>query len=640
MFKKLLSNLPFNPSLITQVSFYAKRLHKEAVLRRAGLIMVSLAMAVQLFAVISPAEASNQCSSNDVVRCGFSTRDEAVQKCNSNAYGYGSILSYYGITCAMVANASTQSVKSTANGNTLYSMGRNPYSKPGEYAVDIPNAGHFYLRPLSSWDSAGASTYRMLTLKTPDGQPFMLMYDCGNIVIKKGYSPPAKKEPAAALRLAKANNPTGPVKPGDTISYTLAFTNTGGTAAFFSVNDRLDPHLEYVDSTYNGWILKRNGQETSWMNNTPYNTFGNTDAFGTPGFITIRARVKADTPSGTSVCNVGWLGDVNTTTKAIQTGAPVTVCNPVVIDCPSGTIANNGKCEPVKVPDAACSYLKITKESSRTKYVFESKSTTVNGATVSAYRYDFGDGTNTTQSNSKGTSSIEHDFKKDGTYTVKVTVVSSVGAKAALTCETQVTIKPDEGAPLLSIQKKAKNITQSKDDANGTTAAAGDVIEYSLTTTNYGQADAKDTVLRPEALADVLEYADLDLSTLNGAVFDKDASTLNWDKPVTIKPTESVTKTFKVKVKTTIPQTPSPAGNPGSFDLVMTNVYGNTVQIKLPTTIAKSTEQITQELPNTGPGEALGIGFVLTLVVGYFFARSRLMAKELDLVKQEYTSGN
>ncbi len=642
MFKKLLSNLPFNPSLITQVSFYAKRLHKESALRRAGLIMISLTMAVQLFAVVSPAEASNQCSSNDIIRCGFSSRSEAVQRCTSNTAGFGTILDYYGITCDTLANASTQNVKSNSQGDSLFSMGRNAYSKRGEYPTSIPNAGTFYLRNLSSWDSAGPSTYRMLVMQTPDGQPFMVMYDCGNIVIRGGYNPPEKKEPPAVLRFAKVNKPTGVVKPGDIIEYTIAFTNTGGTSAFFSVNDRLDPQLDYVDSNYNSWLIKRDGQTTSWSNNTPpYYTFGNTDAFGVPGVITVRARVKANTPSGTSVCNRGWLQDVSTISSAVQKSPEIVVCNTVVVDCPEGTLPNNGKCEPPKAPDAACTYLKTIKQSSRTKFVFESKSTVVDGAKITAYQYNFGDSTSDTHTNSKNIDTVEHEYKKDGTYTVKVTVASSVGTKKALTCETQVTVKPDETpTPLLSVQKKAKNITANKDDANGTTAAAGDVIEYSLTTSNYGQGEAKDAILMPENLADVLEYADLDLNALDGAVFDKDTNTLAWNKPVTIEPTQSVTKTFRVKIKSTIPQTPRPAGNPGSFDLVMTNVYGNTIEIKLPTSVTKSTEQVATTLPNTGPGEALAIGFTLTLVIGYFFARSRLMAKELDLIKVEYTSGN
>ncbi len=62
--------------------------------------------------------------------------------------------------------------------------------------------------------------------------------------------------------------------------------------------------------------------------------------------------------------------------------------------------------------------------------------------------------------------------------------------------------------------------------------------------------------------------------------------------------------------------------------------------VKLPSGVVKSTEKITtQTLPNTGPGEALTLSFVITVIVGYYFARSKLMAKELELVKKEFTSG-
>ena len=72
--------------------------------------------------------------------------------------------------------------------------------------------------------------------------------------------------------------------------------------------------------------------------------------------------------------------------------------------------------------------------------------------------------------------------------------------------------------------------------------------------------------------------------------------------------------------------------------MIMTNVYGNTIDIKLPTTVIKTTETVTTTLPNTGPGEALVIGAGLTTIIGYFFARSRLMAKELDIVRNEYAT--
>lgn len=545
MFKKLLSNLPFSPSIITEVAFYAKRLRKESSLRKIGFVFVALTLVVQIFAVISPAEASNQCSSNDVIRCGFKSKEEAVQKCNANTQGLRSIVNNYGINCDTIARSNVVTLNSYAFNNKLYSMGRNPYNKPGEYPINLTGAGKFYFRPLSSW---GNVNYKMLDMKTSDGAPFRIMFSCGNIVIEQGYKPPAPPEPPAKLQIAKVNEPKEAVKPGDTIKYTIAFTNTGGTAIIFTVNDTLDDNLEFVSADSNGWPQERDGQYTKWYNNTPpFFTFGNTDVFGTPGFITLTAKVKANVKSGTSVCNTAWLGHY--IDGKPQTTDKVTVCNKVIVECPPGTIAKpNGDCE--------------------------------------------------------------------------------------------TPIKPIEKTPVLAIEKKAKNITQNIDNANGTTAAAGDVIEYTLITKNYGDGDSKDTILKSEELADVLEYADLDFNSLNGAIFDQDTQTIAWNKPITIKPNQSITKTFKVKVKNPLPQTPVATGNPGSFDLVMTNVYGNTIQIKLPGGIAKKTEQVNQTLPNTGPGEALVIGSVLTTIAGYFFARTRLMAKEIDLVKEEYSSGS
>lgn len=559
MYKKLLSNLPFNPSLISEVSFYSKRLKKESSLRKFGFIFIALTLVVQMFAVISPAEASNKCSSNDIIRCGFKSQSEAVQKCNNNTSGFRNIIEFYGVNCNTLAGASVQTVKSSSHGGQLYSMGRNPYNKPGEYAKNIPGAGNVYLRPLSSW---GSTSYKMLVTKTPDGMPFMVMFDCANIVIQNNYNPPARPEPSATLKIAKVNEPTGSVKPGDTIKYTIAFTNTGGTAALFSVNDILDDSLEFIGANSNGWPQEHSGQYTKWYNNTPpFYTFGNTDVFGTPGFITITARVKDNVKNGTLVCNTAWLGHyVNGQPKTTE---KVSACNDVVVTCPTGTVINeNGDC--------------ITPENP-----------------------------------------------------IKPEPEPKPKPKP----------KPEEKSPIITIEKKVKNITQNINDANGTTAAGGDIIEYSLTTKNYGGGISKDTILKPEEIADILEYANLDFNSLNGAVFDQETHSIAWNKPEDIKPGQSITKTFRVQIKNPIPQTPTPQGNPGSFDLTMTNVYGNTINIKLPGSIPKSTEQVNTTLPNTGPGEALAAGVGLTVIAGYFFARTKLLNKELGLVKQEYTSG-
>ena len=563
MFKKLLSNLPFNPSLITEVSFYAKRLKKESSIRRLGFVFIALTMVVQIFSIISPAEASNQCSSNDIIRCGFKSQSEAVQRCNSNTSGFRTIVEYYGVTCATLASAKTQTIKSNAQNNQLFSMGRNPYKKAGEYTTNIPGAGNVYLRPLSSW---GNTSYKMLVTTTPDGKPFMVMYDCGNIVILNNYTPPSKPEPAPELKINKINEPTGVVKPGDTIKYTIAFANTGGTAAFFSVNDTLDENLEFVSANSGDWPQERNGQTTKWYNNTPpFYTFGNTDIFGVPGFIILNAKVKNNVKDGTLVCNAAWLGRYEQNNGNQITTNKVSACNEVEVPCPEGT---------TKQPDGSCKKPEITCPEGTTK-------------------------------------------QPDGS------------------CK-----KPTKLEPIITIEKKVKNITQKIENANNTTANAGDILEYTLITKNYGTGESVNTILKPEPIADILEYSTLDFSSLDGGVFDQETQSVSWNKTYSIKPNQAITKTFRVKISNPIPNTPSPTGNPGSFDLKLTNVYGNTVVVKLPSGVVKSTEKITtQTLPNTGPGEALTLSFVITVIVGYYFARSKLMAKELELVKKEFTSG-
>jgi hypothetical protein len=53
---------------------------------------------------------------------------------------------------------------------------------------------------------------------------------------------------------------------------------------------------------------------------------------------------------------------------------------------------------------------------------------------------------------------------------------------------------------------------------------------------------------------------------------------------------------------------------------------------------AKSVEQAATALPNTGPGTTLFVGAVVAVVAGYLFSRSRIMAEELVIVRNEYMS--
>lgn len=448
MFKKLLSNLPFNPSLIGEVSFYAKRMHGEQAIRRTGLVFIVLAMFVQLFAIMSPAEPTLAESNNDVIRGGFSSRTQAVNYCRRNTQDFANILSYYGITCEGLAKASTQTVRSTDYNRQLQSMGRVPQGrtiartgKPtGEYSVTI-NGRKYYMRNLWAWDSRSSSSYKMLVLKNKHGQTIRIMYNCGNIVTTGKYTPPPPPRVTAPPKIKT------PVPPKDVCP------------------------------------------------NLPGNQYT------------------------TEQCDV----------------------------CPNVPGEQSSKSECYPCPEA--------------------------------------------QENDSVTACLE-------------------------------------------MSKTASNQTQGIAKADGTLARANDLIVYSLASKNRGTQPVKDFVVE-ENLSDVLEYATL--VDLHGGELDDD-NVARWPKE-DIGANSTLVKKITVKIKDPIPQTPISASDPGSFDLVMTNVYyGSSVNIKLPPSIIKTTELGVQSLPETGPGTTLTAGFAVTTFAAYLFARSRLLAKELDIVKKDFTS--
>lgn len=204
-FKKLLSNLPFNPSLADQVSFYAKRLRREEKTRQLGAIVLGLAVLVQLFAVISPPEPTLARSANDILEGGFQSQEEALQHCQDNSQGFATILSYYQIDCDMLRTATKLQIKSTdkIEGQQLQSMGRislgpvvaRTNKTTNEYSVSV-GAETYFMRNLSAWDSGSHSTYDVLSLENKNGVRIMIMFNCGNVITAGPYEPPAPESPS------------------------------------------------------------------------------------------------------------------------------------------------------------------------------------------------------------------------------------------------------------------------------------------------------------------------------------------------------------------------------------------------------------------------------------------------------------
>lgn len=302
MFEKLLSNLPFNPSLVHQLSFYGRRMRQEQSIRRLGLIFVVLAFLVQFVAILSPPQPTNADPNNDLISGGINSASQAVTFCRQDIRAYGTIMAYYGISCDDIASSTVVTLRSTDYNKQLYSMGHLPYKISGETPVSITYQDQptpFYWRYLWGWDTHAYSSYTALKFEShTTGKTYFILYNCGNLVSIGLPSPPPAPKPAPPPTPSPTPTPAPSPKPqpqapivpglpcpeatgssdtidclsfskkasnqtegvpnadgmtahaGDIITYTLAAKNTGNaTVKKFVIQENMSDVLDYATIT-------------------------------------------------------------------------------------------------------------------------------------------------------------------------------------------------------------------------------------------------------------------------------------------------------------------------------------------------------------------------------------------------------
>jgi hypothetical protein len=632
MFKRLLSNLPFNPSLIDQVSFYTKRMHREESLRRLGLGFIVLAMVVQMFAIISPPEPTLASSGNDIINGGFSSREQAVNYCRNNTQQFGTILAYYQVTCETLGSAATVQLKSTDHSKELDSMGRiaqgAKIAKTGkatnEYSVSI-DGRTYYMRNLWAWDSGSSSTYSALKMTNSKGQVIYILFNCGNIITVGKYTPPPPPPPPENSICVIKGLPNS-IKPSQKFQLTFTVKNGGNipgketwpTTTFklatsspkmdgqaFTVSGNGGRVLLKPNSSVLGGVLTRGGTSVTTV------TFTSPSASGTyPQTWELidegSTRYGRYATCATSIS----VNKVETPQKDMCPGLPGIQLTTAECDvCPNvpGTQTSTTQCD-------VCPSVPGVQYSTSQCDVCPS----VPGTQTSTSQCDVCPNIAGTQ-----LTTAECDVCPN------VPGVQSNRNECYPCDEAQ---NDNSTTACLELNKTASNQTQNIEKADGTMAKANDVIVYTLSVKNKGKQTVRDFVIE-ENMTDVLEYANI--VSLDGGKID-DQNVVRWPKE-DISAGAVLQRKITVRIKNPIPQTPVSASDRGSFDLVMTNVfYGSSVNIKLPPSVTKITENVVQQLPNTGPGTTLFAGFALTTFVSYFFARTRLLGKELDIVRTEY----
>lgn len=649
MFRKLVSNLPFNPSLLGQVGSYANRLRKEKSVRRLGFGFMALAMIMQLFAVVSPPQKSMAYSSDYIIN-GLNNRNDILRAWDGQTADkyVAEIYSKFGLTRGDIAALPLYpNVTIASNQADYWTTGRtslSAVSKAGQIKQQYKNSEYpintgsttIYVRQLKAWDIVNPVNYYKAFKGVKNGQTFYILQDCGNFTTV-GRPPLSQPNPNMEFRKSIDGGPRS-LQPGDQFTFRFEYRNNvpnSKPAENIVITDTLDTaHFDIVSSAP---AVKLNGNVVTYN----IGTVAYSENFKLAGTITV--KLKKSLANGLSVCNAATLKGSNV--GSVTSGGN-NLCVSVINPCPLSSSIPSATSPECTTPVLACTLTQsaIVRISSGNEATLVTKVSTSNAilTKIVSYDYTFGDGASQKNNSTALTDTVKHVYK-DGNFAAKVTVNYTVGTDTKtvknVVCSASVETKPEQP---LSLKKTAQNITQklSESDTIKVKANAGDVIEYALTLHNSYSYDRTNFTVS-DYIGDILDYANLDTSflTQQGGSFDSGARTVNW-KNQTVKAHADLVKKFRVTVKNPIPATNQPGTMTTAYDCVISNKYGNSeiaIPINCPT--VKKAEYVASSLPNTGPGTSALIGGVVTVVIGYFFARTRLLSKELELIRKEYAAG-
>ncbi len=269
MFKKLVSNIPFNPSLIEQIPEYRASLRKELKLRVIGLSFLVIAFLAQLFISLFPAQPTLAKSPNDLIYGGFSSKAQAQTDCNNNLHGFQEILAYYTISCSDINSTNNAAITTASFHKKIYSLNRLAYGQSPESLVNINNHS-YWLRPIWKGNGLDSVSLQALSGVTTTGLHYYILYNSGDIafvgqpIFSTGciHNCPELSLSVRDFQSDNANNTK--VIPSEEILYTLVASNpTKKTINNFTIGTNFSNALAYSKPTnlYGGTI--KNGV-VSW----------------------------------------------------------------------------------------------------------------------------------------------------------------------------------------------------------------------------------------------------------------------------------------------------------------------------------------------------------------------------------------
>ncbi|MCL2451638.1 hypothetical protein FWD20_02045 [Candidatus Saccharibacteria bacterium] len=490
MFKKLVSNLPFSPSLVAQLGFYAQRLKKEQAMRKLGVVFIVFALIIQSFSIFSPPESANAASDHDLIRGGVSSLADLKSKCEANTDKIASILKYAGIECSDLTTANGVKAAQICTNDGWRNFGRIRVGAAGETAHEIvPASGSkftIYSRPLSATMSGCVAGY---VGKTKAGLEFGIRKACGNLQLKNTNPHVSVEGDCYKVTRVSAVNPNkfgqdvsielitnGKVVATVTLTKNGSYTksnpytfkeseipakNTVVTARFKSNHNVKDTYKVTVDCTPPSITCKKLdisptsvqvGKEVSIEVKTENITKNNAPGEAVPGFAYIIAE-----PDGAKQTLSGTGGNRLKKFKPTKVGRHEVKTQFTLADKYKNAKLDVGKCvgsftatpaDTTTAKSASCNSLTVSHVSGTT-YALATNATVSGGATISGYTYTVknkrtGQVVRTVPGGASVNITLDanNSLTESAEYEVSVTVRTSAGDKSGAACTKTITIPP------------------------------------------------------------------------------------------------------------------------------------------------------------------------------------------------------
>lgn len=196
---------------------------------------------------------------------------------------------------------------------------------------------------------------------------------------------------------------------------------------------------------------------------------------------------------------------------------------------------NGMQATPVPVPPkpvAECKSLTATKID-RTRTRFTNDYSVANGATVSGWVFDFGDGHSATTN----APTAEHVYEASGTYTAKVTVKTNIGDFSGPACMTTVTIAPEAKAECKSLTAAVTNRTDYTLTAVAEVSGGATITSYTFIVKDSSGNVVKSTTQASPVLTGTLPDGTYNAQvTVNTSVGDRTGDACKASFTVTPRP--------------------------------------------------------------------------------------------------------